>query len=127
MAKCMVSSKPIATFQYVSFTEGPPPASVIEKARRLLRLQPTATRTYFCRFDHLPEAVLALPVDFRDPIAIKWNPGPRSDRLGLELHSRLANRPLRALPGIVRVTVLRAQLPDKLRQILEARSRLLND
>jgi hypothetical protein len=128
MAKCMVSGKPITTFQYVALTEGPPPSGLRERTMRLLGLKSGVQRTYMCRFDHLTEAAGALPADFRDPILVKWNPGPQSHRLGLEGHAKLADAPrLRALPSLVRVVVRRGQLGAKLRQILEARSRILND
>lgn len=114
MAKCFVSDKDTFAFQYVSLEEAPE----IGQEQRVLH----------CRFDHLGKAEQSLPPDFREPILVRWNPGPKGDRLGLQEHARLANLPkLRALPGMVRVKVRRDQLRAKLSQLIEARSRLLND
>ena len=110
MAKCMVCEKDTVVFQYVRFTEaGEDP------------------RVLFCRFDQLLHAKDHLPEDFKEPFTLRWNPGPTSDKLGLDEHRRLASDPrMRALPNMVRVTIKRSDMRTKLSQFVEARGRLLN-
>lgn len=114
MAQCFVNpKKETVIFQYVRFTEAP--------------REDQESRVLFCRFDALAEAHQKLPEDFAEPITVRWNPGPKSDSLGLDEHRRLADEPgLRALPNMVRASVSRSVLRQKLSQFMEARNRLLN-
>ena len=113
MSNCMICERETVIFQYVMITEAPADG---HESRKL-----------FCRFDQLMRVHEAIPQDFREPYTLRWNPGPKSDDLGLDEHRRLADQPrMRGLPDMVRAKVKRSQIRAKLSQFLQARERLLN-